>query len=51
MNNNQSLNGGINIPADDLTEAQQLQLYNNTNTQSHIAKEVRVLTDCKMSSL
>ena len=35
MNNNHSLNGGINIPANDLTKEQQLQLYNNTNTQSN----------------
>ena len=35
MNNNHSLNRGINIPTDDLTEERQLQLYNNTNTQSN----------------
>ena len=43
MNNNQILNGGINIPADDLTEAQQLQLYNNTITESHTSNSQRTV--------
>ena len=43
MNNNQILNGGINIPADDLTETQQLQLYNNTITESHTSNSQRTV--------